>query len=147
MRKANFAKIKEFIERLNKKFDVASDKTRIALLQFGEPVKTRIEFNLGEKNTLDEVNKGVTDMKYLRSQTATADALRKAREKVMKLRLSPRASSAYSFERCIFFGRRFVQNFVGGSDFCQDFCPRSISRSRFTIHMNSNSCCDVKKNT
>ena len=69
-----FAKIKEFIERLNKKF-VTPDKTRTALLQFGEPVKTRI----GEKNTL--VNKGVADMTYLRLQTATADPT--AREEVM----------------------------------------------------------------
>ena len=82
MRKANFAKIKEFIERLIKKFDIGPDKTRIALMQFGAADKTRIEFNLGNKNTLQEVNEGVRNMEYLHSETKTGDALRKAREEV-----------------------------------------------------------------
>ena len=51
-------------------------------MQFGEPIKTRIEFNLGDKKTLDQVNKGVEEMNYLRSQTATGDALRKSGEEV-----------------------------------------------------------------
>ena len=51
-------------------------------MQFDEPIKTRIEFNLGDKNTLEEVNEGVKNMNYLRSQTATGDALRKAGDEV-----------------------------------------------------------------
>lgn len=51
-------------------------------MQFGEPIKTRIEFNLGDKKTLDQVNEGVEEMNYLRSQTATGDALRKSGEEV-----------------------------------------------------------------
>lgn len=82
VRKANFAKVKEFIKKLNARFNIGPGKTQLALMQFGEPVKTRIEFNLNEKTTLPEVNEGVDDMTYLRSQTATGDALRKAREEV-----------------------------------------------------------------
>ena len=70
------------MERLIKKFDIGPDKTRIALMQFGAADKTKIEFNLGDKNTLEKVNEGVRNMEYLRSQTATGDALKKAREEV-----------------------------------------------------------------
>ena len=80
--KANFAKIKQFIQKLNKRFDIGPEKTQIALMQFGEPIKTRIEFNLGERKTIEEINQGVEQMNYLRSQTATGDALRKAGEEV-----------------------------------------------------------------
>lgn len=82
MQKENFAKIKGFIEQLNKKFDIGLVHTRIALMQFGTFDRTRMEFNLGDKNTLGEVNKGVADMVYLKSGTHTGDALKKAREKV-----------------------------------------------------------------
>ena len=82
VRKANFAKVKKFIQNLNTKFDIGPDRIQVALMQFGEPVKTRIEFNLGDKKTLDQVNQGVEEMNYLRSQTATGDALRKSREEV-----------------------------------------------------------------
>ena len=82
VRKANFAKVKKFIQNLNTKFVIGPDRIQVALMQFGEPVKTRIEFNLGDKKTLDEVNQGVEEMNYLRSQTATGDALRKSREEV-----------------------------------------------------------------
>jgi hypothetical protein len=52
-------------------------------MQFGEPIRTRIEFNLGKKKTVEEINEGVEQMDYLiGSQTATGDALRKAREEV-----------------------------------------------------------------
>ena len=77
--------MKKFIQKLNERFNIGPDKSQIAVMQFGEPVKTRIEFNLGEKNTLQEVNEGVEEMKYLRSQTATGDALRKSREEVRLL--------------------------------------------------------------
>lgn len=84
VRKAiNFEKVKIFIQKLIEKFNVGPYNTRIALMQFGEPEKTKIEFNLGDKYTLDEAKKGVADMKYLGSQTATGDALRKARKEVM----------------------------------------------------------------
>ena len=68
---------------MNKKFDIGADKNRIALMQIGKAKKTRIEFNLGDKNTLDGVNKGVDDMRYLNSAGShIGDALRKAREEV-----------------------------------------------------------------
>ena len=82
VRKSNFAKIKEFIQNLNARLDIGPDKTQVALMQFGAPVKTRIEFNLGDKKTLEQVNQGVEEVKYLRSQTATGDALRKSGEEV-----------------------------------------------------------------
>ena len=78
----NFAKVKEFIQQLNTRFDIGPEKTRVALMQFGISDKTRIEFNLGEKETLQEVNQGVEEMKYLNSGTATGDALRRSREEV-----------------------------------------------------------------
>ena len=77
--------MKQFIQKLNARFDIGAEKTQIALIQFGEPIKTRLEFNLGEKNTLKEVNQGVEEMKYLRSQTATGDALLKSKQEVRLL--------------------------------------------------------------
>ena len=82
MKKENFEKIKRFIEQLNKKFDIGPDHTRIAFMQFGYYYRTRMEFKLDDKNTLDEVNKCVADVVYLQSGTHTGDALKKAREKV-----------------------------------------------------------------
>ncbi|XP_028414351.1 cartilage matrix protein-like [Dendronephthya gigantea] len=79
---ANFDKVKEFIQKLNTKFDIGPGRTQEALVQFGSPSHTRVEFNLGEKKTLKEVNQGVKQMKYLRSGTATGDALRKSRAMV-----------------------------------------------------------------
>ena len=67
---------------LNARFDTGANKTQIALMQFGTPSQTRIEFNLGEKKTLKDVNKGVQEMNYLNSGTATGDALRKSKEEV-----------------------------------------------------------------
>ena len=74
--------MKKFIQNLITRFDIGPDKTQVALMQFGEPIKTRIEFNLGDKKTLDQVNEGVEEMNYLRSQTATGDALLKSGEEV-----------------------------------------------------------------
>ena len=78
VRKSNFAKIKKFIQNLNTRLNIGPDRTQVALMQFGAPVKTRIEFNLGDKKTLEQVNQGAEEVKYLRSQTATGDALRKS---------------------------------------------------------------------
>jgi hypothetical protein len=74
--------VKQFIQELNERFDIGPSKTQVALMQFGEPIKTRLEFNLGEKKNLEQVNQGVEEMTFLRSQTATGDALRKSREEV-----------------------------------------------------------------
>ena len=79
VQKANFAKVKKFIQDLN---TIGPDTTQVALMQFGAPSKTRIEFNLGDKKTLKQVNQGVAEMEYLKSYTATGDALRKSREQV-----------------------------------------------------------------
>jgi uncharacterized protein YegL len=86
VQKENFEKVKKFIQKLNTRFDIGLEKTRVALMQFGESSKTRIEFNLGEKETLQEVNQGVQGMEYLNSGTATGDALRRSREEVRFLR-------------------------------------------------------------
>ena len=56
--------------------------TQVGLMQFGSPSQTRIEFNLGDKKTLKQVNQGVEEMNYLGSLTATGDALRKSGEEV-----------------------------------------------------------------
>ena len=78
IRKANFATMKKFIQKLDERFSIGHDETQLAVIQFGKPVKTRIEFNLGEKNALQEVNEGVKEMKCLRSQTATGVPCAKA---------------------------------------------------------------------
>ncbi|CAB4028109.1 Hypothetical predicted protein [Paramuricea clavata] len=51
-------------------------------MQFGKSSETKIEFNLGEKETLQEVNQGVQGMEYLNSGTSTGDALRRSREEI-----------------------------------------------------------------
>ncbi|XP_028414334.1 collagen alpha-1(XII) chain-like [Dendronephthya gigantea] len=80
---ASFDKVKEFIQKVNTKFDIGPGKTQEALVQFGSPSDTRIEFNLGKKKTLEEVNQGVEDIKFLNSgTTATGDALSKSRDMV-----------------------------------------------------------------
>ena len=79
----NFDEVKKFIKKLNERFDIGPDKIRIALIQFGKPKVTRVEFDLGEKNTLQAVNNGVDQMKYLNSETWTGDALKRSREQVL----------------------------------------------------------------
>ena len=90
VRRNHFEEVKKFIKRLNERFDIGSAKIRIALIQFGTQDKTRVEFNLGERNTLEEVNNGVDLMMYLKSETWTGDALKRSREQVFigKLNLS-----------------------------------------------------------
>jgi hypothetical protein len=100
VQKENFAKVKEFIQHLNTRFHIGPEKTRVALMQFGEPHQTRIEFSLGEKESLHEVNKGVEEMEYLNSGTATGDALRRSREEV---RFSRQLLQHYSMYLRIFF--------------------------------------------
>ena len=91
--------MKQFIQKLNTRFDIGPEKTQVALMQFGEPIKTRIEFSLGEKKTLQEVNQGVKEMEYLRSQTATGDALRKSREEVRFFTSTLTNTLFYVFDR------------------------------------------------
>jgi hypothetical protein len=78
----NFDIVKKFIQKLNARFHIGPGKTQVALIQFGSPTTTRLEFNLGQKQTLEEVNQGVENMKYLKSWTATGFALRKGRLEV-----------------------------------------------------------------
>lgn len=86
VRDDNFNQVKQELKKLSTKFEVGPDNTQIALLQFGRASQTRIEFNLGEKNSLAAVNQGVNDMKYLSSlKTDTADALKKAREQARSI--------------------------------------------------------------
>ena len=81
IRAPNFESIKLELKALNGNFDIGPDKTQIALMQFGRATDTKIEFNLGEKNTLQATNDGVDNMKWLVSvKTDTGDALKKARE-------------------------------------------------------------------
>ena len=83
IREPNFENITRELKKMNGKFAIGPDKIQIALMQFGRTTDTRIEFKLGEKNTLQTVNEGVDNMKWLSSfKTATGDALKKAREQV-----------------------------------------------------------------
>ena len=83
VQRANFDQVKKFIKNLNTKFDIGPGKMQEALMQFGSTSDTQIEFNLGEKKTLEEVNQGVEEMVYLNSgSTATGDALNKSRDMV-----------------------------------------------------------------
>lgn len=79
----NFENITVELKRLNEKFDIGTDKTQIALMQFGRAADTKIEFNLDAKSSLQAVNEGVDNMVWLESfKTAIGDALKKARELV-----------------------------------------------------------------
>jgi hypothetical protein len=83
IREPNFKNITRELKEMNGKFAIGPDKIQIAAMQFGRTTDTRIEFKLGEKNTLQTVNEGVDNMKWLSSlRTATGDALKKAREQV-----------------------------------------------------------------
>ena len=82
VREANFDEVKNFIQKVNTKLNIGPGKTQEAFMQFGSSTDTRIEFNLGEKKTLEEVNQGVQKIEYLSSGTATGDALKKSRDKV-----------------------------------------------------------------
>lgn len=75
----NFDKIKEDLKQIVRKFDIGPNKVQVALMQFGKVIHTRVEFNLGEKTSLQAVLEGIENMKYMRSfATATGDALKKS---------------------------------------------------------------------
>ena len=109
VRKRNFEKIKQFTQELSGRFDIGSDKTRVAFMQFGRASKTRLEFGLGEENTLSDVNKAINRIKYLRSRTETGDALRRAREVISANILNDFVSAhLYTLFVCLFFFGSFV---------------------------------------
>ena len=106
VRKRNFKKIKQFTQKLSGRFDIGSDKTRVAFMQFGRASKTRLEFGLGEENTLSGVNKAINRIKYLRSRTETGDALRRAREVISANILNDFVSAhLYTLFVCFFLVR------------------------------------------
>ena len=83
VKKANFNKVKEFIQSLITRFVIGPDKTQVALMQFAKDANTKIEFNLADKTTLEQVNQGFEEMNFLNSYgTHTGDALRKSRIEV-----------------------------------------------------------------
>ena len=96
VKQANFNKVKEFIQSLITRIDIGPDKTQVALMQFGEKGDTKIELNLGEKTTLEQVIHGVKEMEYLESAgTHTSDALCKSGKNV-RLHLE-KTSTQYMF--------------------------------------------------
>ena len=42
VRKESFAKVKQFIQNLNTRFDIGPEKTRVALMQFGILIKQEL---------------------------------------------------------------------------------------------------------
>ncbi|CAB4013885.1 collagen alpha-5(VI) chain-like, partial [Paramuricea clavata] len=95
IRDANFENIKLELKEMNGKFAIGPDKIQIALMQFGRTTDTKMEFKLGEKTSLQAVNEGVDNMKWLSSlKTATLDALKKAREQVFNGEGGDRSTAA-----------------------------------------------------
>lgn len=71
--KENFEKIRQWVANLVDSFDVASDKTRVAVVRYSDRPTT--EFNLARYRTLEEVKRAARNIRYLGGNTMTGDAI------------------------------------------------------------------------
>lgn len=71
--KENFEKIRKWVSNLVESFDVAPDKTRVAVVLYSDRPTT--EFNLGRHKTLEEVKQAASNIRYLSGNTNTGDAI------------------------------------------------------------------------
>jgi hypothetical protein len=127
IRRTNFESIKHELKVLSGKFDIGPDKTQIALMQFGRATATKIEFNLGEKSTLQAVNDGVDNMSWLTSLgTATGDAIKKAGEQA---RFFKSFSSSLMSCSLLWFVLWSTEHFRGS-----DIIPGCRERINFIVH-------------
>lgn len=77
-----FEKMKFFLIHLIKELDVGPQSTHVGLLQFSHSIKTKIEFNLGEHQTLESVKEAILNMRYQEGGTDAGDALEIVNTKV-----------------------------------------------------------------
>nr|XP_054590673.1 collagen alpha-1(XXII) chain [Nothobranchius furzeri] len=71
--KENFEKIRQWIANLVESFDVAPEKTRVAVVRYSDRPST--EFILGQYRTLEDVKKAARNIRYTGGNTMTGDAI------------------------------------------------------------------------
>uniref|UniRef100_A0A3Q1I0U5 VWFA domain-containing protein n=1 Tax=Anabas testudineus TaxID=64144 RepID=A0A3Q1I0U5_ANATE len=71
--KENFEKIRQWVANLVESFDVAPDKTRVAVVRYSDRPTT--EFNLARHRTLEDVKQAARNIRYLGGNTMTGDAI------------------------------------------------------------------------
>lgn len=71
--KENFEKIRQWVANLVDSFDVAPDKTRVAVVRYSDRPTT--EFNLARYRTLEDVKRAARNIRYLGGNTMTGDAI------------------------------------------------------------------------
>lgn len=71
--KENFEKIRQWVSNLVDSFDVAPDKTRVAVVRYSDRPTT--EFNLARYRTLEDVKRAAHNIRYLGGNTMTGDAI------------------------------------------------------------------------
>uniref|UniRef100_A0A3Q2FVJ2 Collagen, type XXII, alpha 1 n=1 Tax=Cyprinodon variegatus TaxID=28743 RepID=A0A3Q2FVJ2_CYPVA len=71
--KENFEKIRQWVANLVESFDIAPDKTRVAVVRYSD--KPTTEFTLGRYRTLEDVKQAARNIRYLGGNTMTGDAI------------------------------------------------------------------------
>lgn len=71
--KENFEKIRQWVANLVESFDVAPDKTRVAVVRYSD--RPTIEFNLARHRSLEEVKRAAHNIRYMGGNTMTGDAI------------------------------------------------------------------------
>lgn len=71
--KENFEKVRQWVANLVDSFDVAPDKTRVAVVRYSDRPTT--EFSLAWYSTLEEVKQAARNIRYLGGNTMTGDAI------------------------------------------------------------------------
>ncbi|PWA15401.1 hypothetical protein CCH79_00008591 [Gambusia affinis] len=71
--KENFEKIRQWVANLVESFDVAPDKTRVAVVRYSD--RPTPEFTLGKYRTLEDVKRAARNIRYLGGDTRTGDAI------------------------------------------------------------------------
>ena len=82
IRLSYFERMKQFLVKLIEKLEVGAEGTHVGLLQFSHSLKTRIEFDLGEHRTFEEIRDAILKMRYQEGGTDTGDALEVVNTKV-----------------------------------------------------------------
>ena len=67
--------MKQFLVKLIKELNIGPHTTHVGLLQFSHKLKTKIEFKLGEYQTLAEVKNAIDRIPYQEGGTETGNAL------------------------------------------------------------------------
>lgn len=71
--KENFEKIRQWVANLVGSFDIAPEKTRVAVVRYSD--RPTIEFTLGQHRTLEDVKQAAHSIRYLGGNTNTGDAI------------------------------------------------------------------------